>query len=87
MLKLKVPEKLRIKIAFITITFDTKNSHPLQWMMLGVTSFILNALLWPYIAISAINAVFGTKIYCYDINVFVGTWLLLLTISHFASKE
>jgi hypothetical protein len=87
MLKLKVPQNLKIKIAFITLTFDTTGTGVFQWVLLGITSFVLNALLWPYIVISSINAVFGTNLYWSNINVFIGTWLLLLTLSHFTNKD
>ena len=87
MLKLKVPDNFKVKIAFITVTFDTKGTSAFQWFVLGFTAFVLNAILWPYIVISSINAIFGTQLDFLSVNVFIGTWLLLLTLSHFTSKE
>ena len=87
MFKFKVPDNLKIKIAFVTLSFDTKGTHPFQWVVLGATAFLLNAILWPYIVISSINAVFGTKLDCLSVNVFVGTWLLLITLGYFANKD
>ena len=87
MFKFKVPDNLKIKIAFVTVSFDTKGTRPFQWTLLVIASLLLNAILWPYIVVSSINTVFGTNIYWTDINVFVGTWLMLLTLGHFSSKE
>lgn len=87
MFKFKVPDNLKIKIAFVTVSFDTKGTRRFQWTLLVIASLLLNAILWPYIVVSSINTVFGTNIYWTDINVFVGTWLMLLTLGHFSSKE
>jgi hypothetical protein len=87
MLKIKVPDNLKLNIAFLKISFDTKGTNPFQWAAIKFVAFFINAILWPYIVISAINAIFGTHLNFLSANVFVGTWLLLLTLSYFSNKE
>ena len=87
MFKFKVPDNLKIKIAFVTVSFDTKGTRRFQWTLLVIASLLLNAILWPYIVVSSINAVFGTKLDCLSVNVFVGTWLLLITLGYFTNKD
>lgn len=87
MLKLKIPKDYKVKIAFITITFDTTGTSPFQWAFLGVITGLLNFILWPYIVITSINLVFNTHIDWFTFNSFIGVWLLLLSLGDFTSKE
>lgn len=80
MLKFKIPDKLKLKIGFITFSFDTTNTWPLQWILLAISVGILNIFIWPYILATAVNAVFATQLDWTNINVFVGIWVLILSL-------
>ena len=86
-MKINIPEELRLKIAFFRIVFNTKDTHPFQWIVLASTTVVLNTLLWPFIIISCINMVFGTQINWLSINAFFGVWGLILCLGEITSKE
>jgi len=86
-MKINIPEQLRLKIAIFSIVFNTKDTHPFQWIVLSFTAGVLNALLWPFIIVSCINMVFGTQINWLSINAFFGVWGLILTLGQISNNE
>jgi len=82
-MKINIPEQLRLKIAIFSIVFNTKDTHPFQWIVLSFTAGVLNALLWPFIIVSCINMVFDWL----SINAFFGVWGLILTLGQISNNE
>jgi hypothetical protein len=86
MFKPTKPEEIKLKLAFITVTLDTK-AVSWKWILLVMaTAMVLNLILWPVVILLAFNLLFGTEL-SLTFKTFVGIWLFLLTLAHFSKKD